>query len=278
MFHFFSRFGALAALVLALLPDGPARGADNSKPAGQMIPLGDFGADEMAYISIPASAPSVGIILVPDAFGLDDFTKAEANRLASMGYLALAVDIYNGNQMTDPGYLANMVANLDTATVLKTINAGIRLLNESPTFHTDHVVVMGWGAGATYVFEEARDNKMLDGAIMFYGPAPLQPGEIEKFAAPLCALYPDRDPVATHETVEAFQHRMKEAGNDFEAWYIAAASGWSEPKSKGYNPVEDSEAWKVALPFLLRIASEPARSKNPSLIDKAKDKIENLFQ
>ncbi|HUB66097.1 MAG TPA: dienelactone hydrolase family protein [Candidatus Methylacidiphilales bacterium] len=278
MSHLFLRFSTLAALVLALLPSGLARGADDSKPAGQMIPLGDFGADEMAYISIPATPPSVGIVMVPDAFGLDNFTKAEANRLANMGYLVLAVDIYNGQQLTDPGYLANMVANLDAATVLKTINAGVRLLNESPTFHTGHVVVMGWGTGATYVFEEARDNKTLDGAIMFYGPAPQQQTEIQKFAAPVCALYPDSDPVATHDTVQTFQHRMKEAGNDFEAWYIAAGSGWSEPKSKNYNPVEDGEAWKVAQPFLTRIAAEPARAKNPSLIDQAKNKIQDLFQ
>ncbi|MCE0499665.1 MAG: dienelactone hydrolase family protein [Methylacidiphilales bacterium] len=275
--HFFSRFGALTALLFLLLAGDPAWSAPGSLPKGQMIPLGDFGADEMAYISIPATPPTVGIVMVPDAFGLDDFTRSEADRLAGMGYLVVAVDIYNGNQMTDPGYLANMVANLNTETVLKTINAGIRLLNESPTYHTDHVVAMGWGTGATYVFQEARDNKTLDGAITFYGPVLTQQSQIRKFAAPLCALYSDRDPVATRDAVEAFQHWMKDAGNDFEAWYISAGSGWSEPKSKNYSSVEDGEAWKVALPFLVRIAAAPARPKSPSLIDKAKDKIESIF-
>jgi carboxymethylenebutenolidase len=277
--HLFSRFGAMTALFLVLLTGGSVRGDDESKLlASHMIPLGEYGADEMAYISIPATAPKVGIVLVPDAFGLDDFTRAEADRLAAMGYLVLAVDIYNGNQMTDPGDLANMIANLNTETVLKTVNAGIRLLNESPAFHTDHVVAMGWGTGATYVFQEARDNKTLDGAITFYGPVLTRQDQVRKFAAPLCAAYPDRDPVATHDVVQAFQHWMKDAGNDFEAWYIAAGRGWSDPKSKSYNPVEDGEAWKVALPFLVRIAAAPVRSKKPSLIEQAKDKIENIFK
>lgn len=278
--YFLSRFGALAALLLALLPGSPARAAQASHiflPTGQMIPLGDFGSNEMAYISIPATAPTVGIVLVPDAFGLDDFTKAEADRLAGMGYLVLAVDIYNGHQMTDPGDIANMVANLNTDTVIKSINAGIRLFNESPNYHTDHVVAMGWGTGANYVFQVARDNKTLDGAITFYGPVLTQQSEVGKFATPLCAVYSDRDPLAAHDVVEAFQHWMKDAGNDFEAWFIAAGTGWSEPKSKNYNPGEDGEAWKVALPFLVRIAAEPVRPKEPSLLDKAKDKIENIF-
>jgi carboxymethylenebutenolidase len=268
----------MAAVLLALLPAGPVRAAHDLGPTGQMIPLGDFGADEMAYISIPATQPTVGIVLVPDAFGLDDFTKTEADRLAGMGYLVLAVDIYNGHQMTDPGELANMVNNLNPATVQRTIDAGIKLLNESPTYHTDHVVAMGWGTGAIYVFQEARLNKTLDGAITFYGPVMMQPSQIGKFAAPLCAVCPDKDPVATHEAVEAFQHWMKDAGNDFEAWYIAANSGWSEPKSKNYNPGEDGEAWKVALPFLVRIAAAPVRPKQASIIDKAKDKIEDIFK
>jgi carboxymethylenebutenolidase len=63
-----------------------------------MITLSDFGAEDLAYLAIPTTPPTLGIVLVPDAYGLDDFTKAEADRLAGMGYLVLAVDIYNGKQ------------------------------------------------------------------------------------------------------------------------------------------------------------------------------------
>ena len=141
-----------------------------AKPAGRMITLSDFGAEDLAYLAIPTSPPTLAIVLVPDAFGLDDFTKSEADRLAGLGYLVLAVDIYNGKQTTDPGDLANLVQNMNAASVMKTIDAGIRLFHESPKFKVDHVVAMGWGTGATYVFQAARENKTLDGAITFYGP------------------------------------------------------------------------------------------------------------
>ena len=72
-----------------------------------MITLSDFGAEDLAYLAVPATPPTLGIVLVPDAYGLDDFTKAEADRLAALGYLVVAVDIYNGKQTTDPGDLAN---------------------------------------------------------------------------------------------------------------------------------------------------------------------------
>ncbi len=150
--------------------------------------------------------------------------------------------------------------------------------HESPKFRVDHVVAMGWGTGATYVFQAARENKTLDGAITFYGPIETRDHVIGKFGAPLCAVYPENDPVATHSDVLAFQQRMKEAGNDCEAWFIAAGFGWSHPRSRTYNPTEDKEAWKVALPFLVRIGAEPVAPKNDSILDKAKDKIEGIFK
>jgi len=258
------------------------RPAETSEPpaksAGRMITLSDFGAEDLAYLAIPATPPTLAIVLVPDAFGLDAFTKAEADRLAAMGYLVAAVDIYNGKQMTDPGDLENLVANLNAETVMKTVGAGIRFFHESPKFRVDHVVAMGWGTGAAYVFQAARENKTLDGAITFYGPIETRDHTIGKFAAPLCAVYPANDPVTTHDNVLAFQQRMKDAGNDCAAWFIAANSGWSHPKSRTYNPTEDKEAWKVALPFLIRIGAEPVKPVHDSILDKAKDKIESIFQ
>ncbi len=252
--------------------------AASGKPVGRMITLSDFGAEDLGYLSIPPTAPVLAIVLIPDAYGLDDFTKAEADRLAALGYLTLAVDIYNGHLTTDPGELANLIANQQTDTVMKTVNAGIRLFHESPKFRVGHVVAMGWGNGARYVFQAARQNQTLDGGIMFYGPVETNVEKIGKFAAPLCAVYSEDDPVATRPTVQVFEHMMKDEGNDFEAWFIAAGSGWSNPASKSYSPVEDKEAWKVAMPFLVRIGAEPVKVQKTSIIDEAKDKIKSLFQ
>jgi carboxymethylenebutenolidase len=274
------KFGWLVVL-MALAFTGLARSESTetpTKPTGRTITLSDFGAEDLAYLAIPLTPPTLAVVLVPDAYGLDDFTKAEADRLAGLGYLVLAVDIYNGKLTSDPGDLANLVANLNAATVMKTIDAGIRFFHESPKFTVGHVVAMGWGTGATYVFQAAREEKGLDGAITFYGPIEGPDHVLGKFDAALCAVYPLNDPVATHDLVLGFQQRMKDSGNDCECWFIAAPSGWSNPQSKSYSPIEDKEAWKVALPFLVRIAAQPVRVQKDSILDKAKDKIEDFFQ
>jgi carboxymethylenebutenolidase len=250
----------------------------SGKPSSRMITLSDFGAEDLAYLAVPATPPTLAVVLVPDAYGLDDFTKAEADRLAAQGYLVAAVDIYNGKITTDSGDLSNLIANLNAATVMKTIDAGIRFFHESPKFQVGHVVAMGWGTGATYVFQAAQESKNLDGAITFYGPLLTHDHLVGKFSAPLCALYPQKNTLITRDDVLDFEQRMKDAGNDFEAWFIAAGPGWSNPKSSTYSPVEDKEAWKVALPFLIRIGAEPVKVKKDDILNKAKDKIESIFQ
>jgi carboxymethylenebutenolidase len=275
--------GLALGLVPAAAQDNPVNGTSeaevtNAKPVGRMITLSDFGAEDLGYLSIPATPPQMGLVLVPDAFGLDDFTKKEADRLAAEGYIVLAVDIYNGHTSTDPGEIANMTANQNSEIVMKTVTAGVRFFHESPKFHAGHVVVIGWGNGARFVFQAARENRAIDGAVMLYGPVETNVERIGKFAAPLCAVYPDADPVTTHDTVQVFERMMKDAGNDFEAWFIAAGSGWSDPSSKTYNPTEDKEAWKVVTPFLVRIGATPVKPQSESIIDRTKDKIQNIFQ
>jgi carboxymethylenebutenolidase len=247
----------------------------SAKPTGRSITLSDFGAEDLGYLAVPVTPPTVGIVLVPDAYGLDEFTKKQAERLAADGYLAVAVDIYNGKNLTDPGQIANMVANLDGPTVMKTVDAGVRLFHESPKFRVDHVVVVGWGVGANYAWQAAHEENGPDGAILFYGP--VQSGKMDRCPAPICALYSDRDPAITHDAVLDFQHGMRDAGNDFTAWFIAAGSGWSNPQNKSYSPVEDGEAWKVAEPFIMRIGAEPVKKRDATM-DKVKDSVKDLFK
>ena len=257
-----------------LADESHASGGAPGKPSSRAITLSDFGAEDLAALAIPSTPPTVGVVLIPDAYGLDDFTRHETERLAGIGYLVVAVDIYNGKQTTDPGQQSNMVANLDATGVMKTIDAGIRLFHESPKFRVDHVVAMGWGVGANFALEAARENKGLDGAILFYGPVPS--GHPLKVPVPVCALYSQSDPATSREAVLGFQHAERDLGCDFTAWFIAAGSGWSNPLSKTYNPVEDKEAWKVAEPFIFRVGAEPSRAKS-TVVDKVKDKVKSIF-
>lgn len=48
------------------------------------------------YLSTPSgSGPWLGVVMIHEIFGLDDLMRRHADRLANLGYLTLAVDLFS---------------------------------------------------------------------------------------------------------------------------------------------------------------------------------------
>ncbi len=60
------------------------------------------GTDVRGYLARPAGAPRGGILVIQEWWGLNDNIRTMARRLADEGYLALAVDLYEGGVATTP--------------------------------------------------------------------------------------------------------------------------------------------------------------------------------
>lgn len=131
----------LAALVLILLspPWFSARGA------GEMVRLYDFGADEMGYLALPAKPPVGSVLLVPEAYGSRQVVQQRCDLFAKLGYVALAVDLYNGSVSDNPLVALRMQNRMDEAAAVRAVEAGLRLLHESPRYKTGTVLIGVWG-------------------------------------------------------------------------------------------------------------------------------------
>ena len=54
--------------------------------------------DKAAYLAVPVGSPGPwpGVVVIHEAFGLNGDIRGHAERLAALGYLALAPDLYDG--------------------------------------------------------------------------------------------------------------------------------------------------------------------------------------
>src|SRR5690349_24452729 len=66
------------------------------RPRGTMtrMPVGDQQSD--AYVAKPQGSPKGAMLVVHEWWGLNDWVKHQADELAGQGYLALAIDLYQG--------------------------------------------------------------------------------------------------------------------------------------------------------------------------------------
>jgi|GEM_PF-1224845 len=110
----------------------------------EAVTLHDYGSDEAAILALPIQPPKAAALLLPDALGSRAVVEQRCVLLARMGYLALALDLYDGQETTDPAEAARLAQRLDSARAGKAILAAFRLLLDSPRYRSSSVLIAAW--------------------------------------------------------------------------------------------------------------------------------------
>ncbi len=95
-----------------------------------------------AYQAGPDDA-RVGVLIVPDRWGLSPEVKAWADRVAGLGYRVLAVDLYDGRHASDARMAAEVWRSIDPVWIDADLDGAVAYLRRAQ----DRIVLMGWGKG-----------------------------------------------------------------------------------------------------------------------------------
>lgn len=144
------------------------------------------------YLSTPARPwPWPGVVMIHEIFGLDDVMRRHADRLAAMGYLTLAVDLF-GAGSPPRCLIATMTAlRRGHGRAFADIAAAHGYLKDSPG-STGKVGVIGFCMGGDFALLTAADG--YDAAAVNYGQLPRDLDTVVAAACPIVASYGRRDP------------------------------------------------------------------------------------
>jgi carboxymethylenebutenolidase len=159
------------------------------------------GGEMGAYVALPASGSGPGVLVLMEIFGVGSYIRRAAERLAELGYVALAPDLY---RRTDPGLeLAHdeaglalayaAVGRLDIEGAVGDSIVALEHLRGLPEV-SGPVAVLGFCLGGTLAFAVAAAGDPA-AAVAYYGSGVADAlSDSERISCPMLFHYGAEDP------------------------------------------------------------------------------------
>ena len=211
------------------------------------------------------SSKRPGILVMPEALGLGAHAKQRAERLAALGYVALAGDPYgNGLELATVEEAMKHAGALfaDNAAFRRRARAGLDKLLSMPQVDSSRVAAIGYCMGGSFGLELARDGAPIKGVVTFHSGLQTQrPAAAGEVKAKILVNTGADDPLVPFEQIGAFANEMTKAGAD---WQIISYGGtkhsFTNPEADknqmpalAYNKLSDQRSWNAMVSFFNEI-------------------------
>ena len=138
------------------------------EPFWENIPVD--GSDMGVYSTIPeGESPFPAVIIAHPASGVGEFTKGIAGRLADLGYVAVAMDLFH--RVTD-GMISDGTAKnafLDDSEIVSDVNAVVEWAQSLSSIDADRIGIIGFCMGGRIAWLSAASNKVFRAVVPYYG-------------------------------------------------------------------------------------------------------------
>jgi carboxymethylenebutenolidase len=229
----------------------------------QDIQIADGNQKMPCHLAKPASGgPHPAVIVIMEAFGLNDNIKKIADRFAAEGFVALAPDIYFRQPNNVVGYndmpnAMRLMQSVKDDEVTGDVQASVTYLKSlkevKPKFG-----ITGFCMGGKIAFLTACRVGDIGASAPFYGGGMVSPGSsgkapidyVEGLKAPVLAYFGGKDAFIPMDQVEKFRSTLQKAGKQVEVVvYQDADHGFMCDERPVYHPTHAKGAWDKTVAF-----------------------------
>jgi dienelactone hydrolase len=165
-----------------------------------------------------------GILVVHGGAGLDSHAKGRAKRLAELGFVAFACDMYGNGVAGNRERVMARIAELrdDPVKLWQRARTGVDVLLSHPQVD-GRIAAAGYCFGGMVVLELARSGAEIAGAVSVHGSLSTQrPAQAGAVKAKILVCHGALDPHVPMTHVNAFVQEMNEAGAE---WQLVVYGG-----------------------------------------------------
>ena len=235
----------IAFLILLSIPAFAATAKDVSYQSG------DETVKAIVYTP-EGKGPFPALIVIHEWWGLNDWVKEQALKLADQGYVTLAVDLYRGKVAQTPEEAHEIMRGVPEDRAKRDLSAAFRYLQSLSDVKKDKIGAIGWCMGGGYALDVALQEPTLAADVINYGHLATDPAALQQINAPILGLFGAQDRGITPDDVHKFGLTLDKLGKKIDVTiYPDAGHAFENPNNKGgYREADAQDAWNKTLAFL----------------------------
>jgi carboxymethylenebutenolidase len=198
--------------------------------------------------------PFPALVVIHEFWGLNDWVKEQASKLADQGYVTLAIDLYRGKVATTPDEAHEIMRGVPEDRANRDLLAASGYLRSQKNVDSRRVGSIGWCMGGGYSLNLAVNDPKLKAAVINYGHLAADDATLKKIDAAILGIFGGQDRGIPVADVNKFEAQLKALGMTVEIHVFPdAGHGFENPNNKqGYRADDAAQAWKLTIDFLAK--------------------------
>jgi carboxymethylenebutenolidase len=241
----------MRVLVLAMFAAALAVNAFSAESKPVTYKSGDETVNGIFFL--PAGhGPFPALVVIHEFWGLNDWVKQQASKLADQEYAALAIDLYRGKVASTPDEARELARGVPQDRATRDLKAAFDFLAVQENVDSKRIGDIGWCMGGGYALDLAIAEPRLKAAVINYGHLATDSERQKAINASILGVFGGKDRGIPVADVRKFEEQMKSVGKRIEiVVYPDAGHAFENPNNKaGYRAEDAADAWKRTTAFL----------------------------
>jgi carboxymethylenebutenolidase len=202
------------------------------------------------YLAQPeGEGPFPGIVVIHEAYGLNENIKDITRRFADQGYVALAVDLFAGRNRAICmfRFIGNLLLNSLQNNTITDLKASLTFLSEQQSVDNARLGAVGYCMGGSFAIAWACTDNRLKAIAPYYAGNP-RPLDAVARLCPVVGSYPDQDFTTRQGQKLDVELERYQIPHDIKI-YPGAKHSFFNDTSKNYNESAALDSWERILAF-----------------------------
>ncbi|GAA5156489.1 dienelactone hydrolase family protein [Amycolatopsis dongchuanensis] len=234
------------------------------EPAGDWLQVSTSDGPMRVYRVRPADpvSPPAAVLVLQEAFGVNEHVQDVTRRVAAEGYLALAPELFHRTgggtvDYADRDTAMGLIDAISPDQIDTDVVAVLEHVLDAENIPVQRCAVVGFCFGGRAAITAATSTLGLGATVAFYGPGVVAGphavlDRVENISGPVLVLVGDQDPTIPAEHRDALRAAADEAGVDLRIRVFPGAGHafHCDARPAMYHEEAAREAWQLTTSFL----------------------------